>query len=267
MPFIRAGIETPEHAMKTASKPRSILTQTACMLLLMTALTSCELPPREAWGIIQRDGLLTYWSRNYQPSVLPSRYVAPNGGPLVTSRRSQVPYRPGTLQQRAAGNRYMASGAGSPSSKARVPYRPRPQTQQRVQPRNRAPEAEIARKQESKILMEPSKNTAPAPARTPASPAANTAASTPEAPKPTAPVEPLPYGTPVAGRPGMVTSPFAEKQQLVDVTGMAPGEAVKDPYSGKLFRVPPTQQAAAEKTEGSPPPAPSTPAEDAKPKP
>ena len=73
----------------------------------------------------------------------------------------------------------------------------------------------------------------------------------------------LPYGTPVPGRPGMVNSPFAEKQQLVDVTGMAPGEAVKDPYSGKLFRVPPAQQAAAEKTE------PATPAteEEVKPQP
>jgi hypothetical protein len=46
----------------------------------------------------------------------------------------------------------------------------------------------------------------------------------------------------------MVTSPFAQKQQLVDVTGMAPGDTVKDPYSGKLFRVPPTQQVSAATT-------------------
>jgi hypothetical protein len=42
----------------------------------------------------------------------------------------------------------------------------------------------------------------------------------------------------------MVNSPYANKSQLVDVAGMSPGQTVKCPYSGKLFRVPPTQQAA-----------------------
>lgn len=32
----------------------------------------------------------------------------------------------------------------------------------------------------------------------------------------------------------MVTSPFAQKQQLVNVTGMAPGDTVKDPYLGSI---------------------------------
>ena len=52
----------------------------------------------------------------------------------------------------------------------------------------------------------------------------------------------------------MVTSPFAQKHQLVDVSGLAPGDAVKDPYSGKLFRVPPTQQAADKPKETPEPP-------------
>ncbi|MDI1311422.1 hypothetical protein [Prosthecobacter sp.] len=42
----------------------------------------------------------------------------------------------------------------------------------------------------------------------------------------------------------MVNSPFAGKTQLVDVSGMSAGQTVKCPYSGKLFKVPPTQQAA-----------------------
>lgn len=49
----------------------------------------------------------------------------------------------------------------------------------------------------------------------------------------------LPYGVPVAGRKGMVTSPYApEEGKYVDVTGFASGSIVKDPYTGKLFLVP-----------------------------
>jgi hypothetical protein len=47
----------------------------------------------------------------------------------------------------------------------------------------------------------------------------------------------------------MVNSPYAGNSQLVDVAGMAPGQTVKCPYSGKLFRVPPTQQASSSKSE------------------
>lgn len=56
----------------------------------------------------------------------------------------------------------------------------------------------------------------------------------------------LPYGTPVPGRTNMVNSPYAGKTQLVDVSGMGPGQTVKCPYTGKLFKVPPTQQASNE---------------------
>ncbi len=60
---------------------------------------------------------------------------------------------------------------------------------------------------------------------------------TPAAPSPA--VAELPYGSPIAGRPGFVNSPFAAKHQLVDVTGLPVGMEVKCPYTGKLFRVPP----------------------------
>jgi len=48
----------------------------------------------------------------------------------------------------------------------------------------------------------------------------------------------LPYGTPVPGKPGLVTSPFAPDGGYVDVTGFPPGTAVEDPYTGKIFLTP-----------------------------
>ena len=49
----------------------------------------------------------------------------------------------------------------------------------------------------------------------------------------------LPYGIPVPGRKGMVTSPYTpDEGKYVDVTGFASGSMVKDPYTGKFFLVP-----------------------------
>jgi hypothetical protein len=49
----------------------------------------------------------------------------------------------------------------------------------------------------------------------------------------------LPYGIPVPGRKGMVTSPYTpEERKYIDVTGFASGSVVKDPYTEKLFLVP-----------------------------
>ena len=49
----------------------------------------------------------------------------------------------------------------------------------------------------------------------------------------------LPYGIPVPGRKGMVTSPYTpEDEKYIDVTGFASGSMVKDPYTGKFFLVP-----------------------------
>ena len=49
----------------------------------------------------------------------------------------------------------------------------------------------------------------------------------------------LPYGIPVPGRKGMVTSPYTpEDEKYIDVTDFASGSVVRDPYTGKFFLVP-----------------------------
>jgi len=58
------------------------------------------------------------------------------------------------------------------------------------------------------------------------------------APSPVTEQRQTPYGTPVAGKAGFVTSPYAPYAGYVDVRGFPPNTEVKDPYSGKIFLVP-----------------------------
>lgn len=62
-------------------------------------------------------------------------------------------------------------------------------------------------------------------------------------PSPT-PAPPLPYAKAVPGKPGYVTSPYDPKA-YIDVRGFPPETEVKDPYSGKMFRVPPVSTPAS----------------------
>lgn len=60
----------------------------------------------------------------------------------------------------------------------------------------------------------------------------------PPPPKPPGASNSRPYGVPVAGQPGFVTSPFAPTAGAIDVRGFPPSTEVKDPYTGKIFLVP-----------------------------
>jgi hypothetical protein len=48
----------------------------------------------------------------------------------------------------------------------------------------------------------------------------------------------LPYGTPVPGKQGLVTSPFSRNSGYIDVRGIPPGTEVKGPYTGDIFLTP-----------------------------
>jgi hypothetical protein len=48
----------------------------------------------------------------------------------------------------------------------------------------------------------------------------------------------MPYGIPVPGHKGMVTSPYSPEGNYIDVSAFASGSAVRDPYTGKTFLVP-----------------------------
>jgi hypothetical protein len=47
-----------------------------------------------------------------------------------------------------------------------------------------------------------------------------------------------PVATPIKGKKGQVTSPYAQYAGPVSVEGIAPGTQVKCPYTGKIFIVP-----------------------------
>lgn len=69
-------------------------------------------------------------------------------------------------------------------------------------------------------------------------PDASLTGAVPPQPTPATEQKSLPYGTPVAGKAGFVTSPYSPYAGYVDVRGFPPNTEVKDPYSGKIFLVP-----------------------------
>lgn len=129
-------------------------------------------------------------------------------------------------------------------------YRPAPEPffQQRRESRPNRPERrerpEPRAPREQTSASEPELRSIPRPQPTPAARSTPTPAPrstprpTPEPSTGTSSSAEVPYGVPVPGKPGYVTSPFSPDAGYVDVTGLTPGSKAQDPYSGKVFRVP-----------------------------
>lgn len=237
-------------------------------------MASCAVPPRQAWQEIQTHGLISYWSSGSHSSAVSSRApmltqrtntasqpVAPTTPAVVGPERPStpppsmlnassmpvaqtVPDLPGYVRTpftnpprlvdvrgMAAGSQVVCpytqrpflvpGGVSSGASKIASTTPERPKTT----PATERPRTTPARADDKVAAMNKTTSPSTAPTVTPA-------------PSP-APTAELPYGSPIAGRPGFVNSPYAAKHQLVDVTGLPVGMEVKCPYTGKLFRVPP----------------------------
>jgi len=230
--------------MKTRSNPTAIASRILLALGATALISSCSMPPRQAWSMIQRDGLFNYWaySSGHQPSFSrPSPPLQRSSSQSLAYRPSYTPYGqprvsytpPARSSSTPVTNRYYApSTSPAPAPQIAQPsYRPKSSSsspRRSTKPRIVKVDDEPVYKS-SVVDAAPKKSPSPSPSKPSSSPA---------------PKKDLPYGNAVAGRPNMVNSPYANKTQLVDVAGMGPGQTVKCPYSGKLFRVPPTQQAA-----------------------
>ncbi|WP_395741451.1 hypothetical protein [Prosthecobacter sp.] len=208
----------------TASVSRTLTLLTAALLLVQ-----CSMPPQESWRYIQTNGLFSYLQASppfHTSGSHTQRYYA---GQSYRSRYSQTPNWYGGLSGRTTPrytpNNYLGgSSLGSGSS--------------RYIPRSKPSSPLVVRNQAAKIpVEEPSHTPQASNAPPPVSPSPSTSSGA-------GATDNLPYGSAVPGRMNMVNSPYAGKTQLVDVSGMSAGQTVKCPYTGKLFKVPPTQQAA-----------------------
>ena len=219
---------------------------TARMLVMLTAavlLVQCAMPPQQAWRYIQTNGLLPYLSaasRHESPplrtgSSRPQRYAAysqsssaPAAG-WFSNWSSGMPNRihySATNSPAYPPNNYFSASSSNTGRSRHVPRSKPGYSAGEHSPDVKMPVEEPTHTHAPNITQ----NTPPV-------------SSPPQTHGGTA-TQDLPYGTAVPGRMHMVNSPFAGKTQLVDVSGMSAGQTVKCPYTGKLFKVPPTQQAA-----------------------
>ncbi len=240
----------------------------AAASLAALMLTSCAIPPREAWQEIQTRGLITYYmgkeSRPLGTSPSSSTMLARNNPAVVAPISTTVgPDRPATPPPAMLNASTMPVAQAVPDlpgyvrtpftnpprlvdvrgmsagSKVVCPYTQRPFL---VPGSVSASSSNIAANRPKAPAAPERPRVTPAPANSNVAAMTKTAPSAPTTPAVTpapAPAADLPYGSPIAGRPGFVNSPFAAKHQLVDVTGLPVGMEVKCPYTGKLFRVPP----------------------------
>jgi hypothetical protein len=295
------------------------------------ALSSCTLPPEQAWRKIRSEGLIAYWSfemgsqhaEAHLKHRMPSTIIAPTSvpAPSMLARTRVVPTTPGPI---GSGGRTLTAlnipalpgfvrspytspprlvdvKGATPGSTMICPYTQRPfivpsdfrstpntmiattpplaptgpsigptgpsisTTGPTAPPRSTSenlPKVTLNDRPTQPVAPPPQVQPKPEPKTKPAPAPSSVASNKPTAPPLTAPTTPpaaenkpvqdIPFGSAIAGRPGFVNSPFAAKHQLVDVTGLPTGMEVKCPYTGKLFRVPPQEMASSKSVEGPP---------------
>jgi len=228
--------------MKASRCPTACAARLLAMLSPVVLLVQCSMPPHQAWSYIQANGLLPYLNQRPSP---PFR----TGGSYA--QRYAYPQRRSTPTASWFSNwssgmpnhiRYSDTGSSGYASNSYLTPRHSGSSSDRHMPRSRSSRQSDDRSPATKIPVDepaPTPQIANHPAPANATPQTNSSAA-PSTPA----TDNLPYGTAVPGRMNMVNSPHAGKTQLVDVSGMSAGQTVKCPYTGKLFKVPPTQQAA-----------------------
>jgi hypothetical protein len=301
-----------------AKLPRNLSRAALLSVASTVALSSCALPPREAWRKIHDDGLIAYIKYEMetphhaaptdapaatkptspggrsgtsdmvlaQRDMIQSLREAEAGGPLTAFPVAALPgyvRSPYTHPPRLVDVRGVPSGttmvcpytrrkfivpgaAGSvptPSTMLAQEGTTRVGAPERLTPKPTAKPKSESPRVEQNDKPAPSKAAEDKPVTSPSAPpvvVSTTPASMPPPPPPTPkPVQEIPYGEPVPGRPGYVTSPYAAKHQLVDVAGLPAGMEVKCPFTGKLFRVPMQDMASSKPVETVPPLADPTP--------
>ena len=229
-PLIAAQSQT-SPALGTSSAPRPELTSTARALTAQSipslpgfVRSPYTNPPRlvDVKGAIPGATMVCPYTQ--RAFIVPADYVnAP--GPMVADTSSKMS-KPKDKSAPQNERPQRTSDAPASQPKVNLNEKPRELAQNKVEPEK----------------LDASPSTSPSSIPSIAPPAVN--------PKP---VQDIPYGAAITGRPGFVNSPFAAKHQLVDVTGLPTGMEVKCPYTGKLFRVPPQDVATSKSTEGTPP--------------
>lgn len=255
-------------------KNYSCLRAPLAALAFSVLLPACALPPRDAWRVIRHDGFLTYLSIEFGKQPPPPK-LSTSAGSSSVARHSPPSV---TVPWRSSPNRYWSTNPASPvvgPPRISPPIRPVAATVPKpilrtlppkaadIKPptATKAPEKTASSPPATPAASKPELQAKPKPPEpkvvaVPQAPPTAPAKQSPPAPSPAPPSTPsvsaaariddLPYGDVIAGRPGFVHSPYALKSQIVDVTGLRPGQEVKCPFTGKLFRVPPGEQAAAQ---------------------